>query len=227
MEAGRAALLSFFFSSRRRHTICYRDWSSDVCSSDLAAGGGESRRAAGADRRLLLPCRHHHRDPGFLDDQPLPLSWTLLLQRHIHPSRLHDPQHRLHLFDPSPQAYPHSHLRPHPHPQQIVPQPIASPLQLTIAHLLVAFDHRHRLPSRCRRRLESLPDAGLTLILAPPLIPLPQHFLALFFTQQLQLDDALPPVSAHRLHHALVLPRQPPHRPRLEDASVVDQHSPP
>src|SRR6266542_4827 len=25
----------FFFSSRRRHTICYRDWSSDVCSSDL------------------------------------------------------------------------------------------------------------------------------------------------------------------------------------------------
>src|SRR5207245_1424720 len=25
-----------FFSSRRRHTRCYRDWSSDVCSSDLA-----------------------------------------------------------------------------------------------------------------------------------------------------------------------------------------------
>src|SRR6202050_2317838 len=24
-----------FFSSRRRHTRCYRDWSSDVCSSDL------------------------------------------------------------------------------------------------------------------------------------------------------------------------------------------------
>src|SRR5207245_6807831 len=23
------------FSSRRRHTRCYRDWSSDVCSSDL------------------------------------------------------------------------------------------------------------------------------------------------------------------------------------------------
>src|SRR2546422_8514928 len=27
----------FFFSSRRRHTRCSRDWSSDVCSSDLAA----------------------------------------------------------------------------------------------------------------------------------------------------------------------------------------------
>src|SRR2546422_479638 len=25
----------FFFSSRRRHPICSRDWSSDVCSSDL------------------------------------------------------------------------------------------------------------------------------------------------------------------------------------------------
>src|SRR2546422_5253669 len=32
-----AYLLScfFFFSSRRRHTRCSRDWSSDVCSSDL------------------------------------------------------------------------------------------------------------------------------------------------------------------------------------------------
>src|SRR5215813_14781610 len=27
----------FFFSSRRRHTSCGRDWSSDVCSSDLTA----------------------------------------------------------------------------------------------------------------------------------------------------------------------------------------------
>src|SRR2546422_3535246 len=27
----------FFFSSRRRHTRCSRDWSSDVCSSDLFA----------------------------------------------------------------------------------------------------------------------------------------------------------------------------------------------
>src|SRR5204863_1319546 len=29
---------SFFFSSRRRHTRSLRDWSSDVCSSDLIAG---------------------------------------------------------------------------------------------------------------------------------------------------------------------------------------------
>src|SRR2546422_174375 len=33
----RCGVLFFFFSSRRRHTRCSRDWSSDVCSSDLAA----------------------------------------------------------------------------------------------------------------------------------------------------------------------------------------------
>src|SRR5690554_8075355 len=31
-------LIIFFFSSRRRHTRCGRDWSSDVCSSDLGYG---------------------------------------------------------------------------------------------------------------------------------------------------------------------------------------------
>src|SRR5690606_39712867 len=30
-------LLRFFFSSRRRHTRFSRDWSSDVCSSDLTS----------------------------------------------------------------------------------------------------------------------------------------------------------------------------------------------
>src|SRR5690554_7131998 len=30
-------MMVFFFSSRRRHTRCGRDWSSDVCSSDLTA----------------------------------------------------------------------------------------------------------------------------------------------------------------------------------------------
>src|ERR1041385_376876 len=31
-----------FFSSRRRHTRCSRDWSSDVCSSDLLEGCNEA-----------------------------------------------------------------------------------------------------------------------------------------------------------------------------------------
>src|SRR5699024_11657355 len=44
----------FFFSSRRRHTRSKRDWSSDVCSSDLCV----SRLSPGSGRRnvwLRLP----------------------------------------------------------------------------------------------------------------------------------------------------------------------------
>src|SRR5205814_7326169 len=32
----------FFFSSRRRHTRCLSDWSSDVCSSDLVTLGAHA-----------------------------------------------------------------------------------------------------------------------------------------------------------------------------------------
>src|SRR3712207_7097007 len=35
----------FFFSSRRRHTRYWRDWSSDVCSSDLIKNGPRVSRA--------------------------------------------------------------------------------------------------------------------------------------------------------------------------------------
>src|SRR5579859_7694882 len=37
----------FFFSCRRRHTSFDCDWSSDVCSSDLAAGAVHPLHAAG------------------------------------------------------------------------------------------------------------------------------------------------------------------------------------
>src|SRR5215208_7629049 len=37
----------FFFSSRRRHTRWPRDWSSDVCSSDLPAKGPLGRLLGG------------------------------------------------------------------------------------------------------------------------------------------------------------------------------------
>src|SRR5207302_8260756 len=41
-------ILIFFFSSRRRHTSFSRDWSSDVCSSDLAwEAAAEAARQAG------------------------------------------------------------------------------------------------------------------------------------------------------------------------------------
>src|SRR5687768_15584923 len=62
--------LFFFFSSRRRHTRCSRDWSSDVCSSDLeeAAEGWrqilELRRCPQAILREAteaLAVHHEHR----------------------------------------------------------------------------------------------------------------------------------------------------------------------
>src|SRR2546429_4192345 len=52
-------VIFFFFSSRRRHTRCSRDWSSDVCSSDLADQGGLSVPR-------LDSCRAHCARPGFV-----------------------------------------------------------------------------------------------------------------------------------------------------------------
>src|SRR6266513_2227537 len=54
-------VISFFFSSRRRHTISNRDWSSDVCSSDLLLehprGLGPRRRpAVGGAEAAVDPC---------------------------------------------------------------------------------------------------------------------------------------------------------------------------
>src|SRR5207245_7814520 len=45
----------FFFSSRRRHTRCYRDWSSDVCSSDLWAPSPAAGPATAATRLAMVP----------------------------------------------------------------------------------------------------------------------------------------------------------------------------
>src|SRR2546429_8015451 len=47
----------FFFSSRRRHTRCSRDWSSDVCSSDLLRRTVDAGLLAGGEERQ----RHHQR----------------------------------------------------------------------------------------------------------------------------------------------------------------------
>src|SRR5690606_39732538 len=51
----------FFFSSRRRHTRFSRDWSSDVCSSDLnlvAGSWGRANLRAG-DEVVLTVAEHH------------------------------------------------------------------------------------------------------------------------------------------------------------------------
>src|SRR5947209_14033305 len=50
----------FFFSSRRRHTRYWRDWSSDVCSSDLRRRGLRADRAGAGDHRVPGGLR----DPG-------------------------------------------------------------------------------------------------------------------------------------------------------------------
>src|SRR2546430_3349335 len=68
-------MIVFFFSSRRRHTIFDCDWSSDVCSSDLAGVerrpgplNGLRRKARILDRvvtaleRELFPCPHSLQD---------------------------------------------------------------------------------------------------------------------------------------------------------------------
>src|SRR2546422_5757817 len=59
----------FFFSSRRRHTRCSRDWSSDVCSSDL-------------ERTTLVQWARGGRAPGDLAQAPKPpqfpeSKWTI------------------------------------------------------------------------------------------------------------------------------------------------------
>src|SRR3712207_8999341 len=47
-------MVCFFFSSRRRHTRYWRDWSSDVCSSDLL---GKVLRMGAYDEEVLTRLR--------------------------------------------------------------------------------------------------------------------------------------------------------------------------
>src|SRR5256884_9927874 len=52
---GNEVLAFFFFSSRRRHTRCSRDWSSDVCSSDLSVAGMVRTTRGAAIQESELP----------------------------------------------------------------------------------------------------------------------------------------------------------------------------
>src|SRR5256884_1150063 len=71
-------LVFFVFSSRRRHTRCSRDWSSDVCSSDLGGPSRPSRSSKWdhgirkgrtmADRLIVAPCAWKHKETGRLDE---------------------------------------------------------------------------------------------------------------------------------------------------------------
>src|SRR5690606_40266085 len=78
-------LASFFFSSRRRHTRFSRDWSSDVCSSDLpellvvaavirplhnrpVVGG---RPVVHVEHLVRVPCSHAVPPTTGIDELPL------------------------------------------------------------------------------------------------------------------------------------------------------------
>src|SRR5262245_63480233 len=61
-------LKRFFFSRRRGHTRCLSDWSSDVCSSDLAleALDGLPLREEGVDPHAVAPPDALHHVVGLL-----------------------------------------------------------------------------------------------------------------------------------------------------------------
>src|SRR5215203_3635969 len=71
----------FFFSSRRRHTRYWRDWSSDVCSSDLALASPAAEPASGARARMLLGVGVLRWQAGGTDAAAAPLEEALALFR--------------------------------------------------------------------------------------------------------------------------------------------------
>src|SRR2546429_6300744 len=63
-----ALVYFFFFSSRRRHTRCSRDWSSDVCSSDLVGGMAERVLPTACALELIHTYSLIHDDLPAMDD---------------------------------------------------------------------------------------------------------------------------------------------------------------
>src|SRR5207248_3787803 len=76
-------LQQFFFSSRRRHTRSYGDWSSDVCSSDLVEEHdvripdgyrdwlpmvADIERAVAVAALVSAPCHNDLLSENFIDD---------------------------------------------------------------------------------------------------------------------------------------------------------------
>src|SRR5690606_35190984 len=79
-----------FFSRRRRHTIFSRDWSSDVCSSDLSVDRRiDAGRFADARAATVLDVRFAQRYlaalDAVLDDRRPPACWRPLFQFRRHP----------------------------------------------------------------------------------------------------------------------------------------------
>src|SRR2546422_6024099 len=80
---------TFFFSSRRRHTRCSRDWSSDVCSSDLfdvASDASEEQPDADDDAE-----EHAAANDLATPRAPETLDGCGLIQGHVHGHRCYGP----------------------------------------------------------------------------------------------------------------------------------------
>src|SRR5690606_41080982 len=87
----------FFFRSRRRHTRFSRDWSSDVCSSDLYVPCWDSQDVFPSSNGLDLHCKvppieEHLKDRPFawIDDTigPGDLLWSAWRDDEVAPTRL-------------------------------------------------------------------------------------------------------------------------------------------
>src|SRR5256884_3722013 len=63
----RVQQVCFFFSSRRRHTRCSRDWSSDVCSSDLVGTDAKSQGKGRHDRKTGRFAKHAQAEAQILE----------------------------------------------------------------------------------------------------------------------------------------------------------------
>src|SRR5690606_41757819 len=88
-----------FFSSRRRHTMFSRDWSSDVCSSDLIEdlGSDVGDHPAGGD--LLAALEPHAGHPGPIDEHLLHRALEADLDTQLATNLGHDLGNRAHAAD--------------------------------------------------------------------------------------------------------------------------------
>src|SRR6202034_742981 len=138
------------------------------------------------------PLRHHHADGRILHHPLQPLLRIFRIQRHIHPARLQDPQHRHHHLQRALQAHPYPRLRSHSPSPKIRRPPIGSPVQLRIRQLLTFIVQAHRLRRPLYLLLKQLVHASPGNFRPRP-VPL-MHNLLPFLIRQ----------DGQAIHHLLV-----------------------